>query len=56
MRLLETESQLRWARQESFALAERPLAELLHAAPVTPLAQTIAAAGEQRAAAVGGAR
>jgi hypothetical protein len=56
MRLLDAETNLRWARAESLALAERPLAELL--APrgaAAPLARPAAPVADERLAA-GGAR
>lgn len=56
MRLLDTDSQLRWARQESFALSERPLSELLYVAPPTTLGSSITEAHAAAPAAVGGSR
>lgn len=49
-RLLDAEENLRWVRQEAFAAAERPLAELLGAAPqALPVARSSAVRGAAEA-------
>lgn len=54
LELLDVPSNLAWARQESFVLAERPLAELLRHAAAAPQPVAASSATTSVAAAVGG--